>query len=743
MYGFTNYVQQRVSNAFCPCLLVALLCFSVVNADNNAIKLQHNRGRLSLEFGSPENGLPLNTIFDTKAARSCIKYGLPFWSVDLEHESGKKIHLSNLMCGQAAVEMAGESTVILRWSLDTAIENAVPSSESQPAQHIQAVCSIHLDDKTTHLKLRLYNHTTSWSIRNVTFPELELTQLGKTDSDDALVFPFAAGRIVKSPLRKDFTFGGEQVNPSTDRTGRYSNPWTNMQFVAVWDDDGGIYIAAEDPFASVKYINCTHTGNNTSIPLKIDWPAADAGVAGNDFEHPGYITIEAFDGDWFDAAKIYRKWLIGNARWWPATGQEGRIDTPDWMKETAVWAITSLSPDAIGQTIRFAEFMEVPTALHLYNWHQVPFDNDYPHYFPVKDGFRKSVKKLQDAGVRVMPYINARLWDDDTEDFLSFALPAATKKENGEYYFETYGSKQKLVPMCPTTDLWHNTIKNIVMRLVGPRIGVDGVYLDQVSAMSPVLCYDPSHGHTLGGGHWWTTDGYWPMIENLQHTLAMEFPDKILTSECNAEPYIHGFDGYLNWHFQFNDMVPLFSAVYGGTVQQFGRAFPGKDGLAHRMKIGQSLVFGEQLGWINPAIIENDVKTAEFLRSAAKVRHTLVPFLAWGEMMRPPEVKGDIPEITAEWAWAAEEKMVTGSAVQKGAWKSPDGRIAVIFVNVSDDVTAFDWRCDPSLYGSGKTVTVSSLDDKEIKYTIKGRKNIKIQLAGSEIQSFIISGNPR
>ncbi|HUT63467.1 MAG TPA: hypothetical protein VMZ04_05870, partial [Anaerolineae bacterium] len=95
------------------------------------------------------------------------------------------------------------------------------------------------------------------------------------------------------------------------------------------------------------------------------------------------------------------------------------------------------------------------------------------------------------------------------------------------------------------------------------------------------------------------------------------------------------------------------------------------------------------------------------------------------------------------WAWAAEEKMVTGSTVQKGAWKSPDRRIAVIFVNVSDDVTAFNWRCDPSRYGSGTTVTVSSLNDKEIKHTVKGRKNIKIQLAGSEIQSFIISETSR
>ena len=277
------------------------------------------------------------------------------------------------------------------------------------------------------------------------------------------------------------------------------------------------------------------------------------------------------------------------------------------------------------------------------------------------------------------------------------------------------------------------------MRLVGPGLDVDGVYLDQVSAMSPVLCYDPSHGHPLGGGHWWTTDGYWPMMESLQKTLAAEYPEKILTSECNAEPYIHCFDGYLTWHFQFNDMVPLFSAVYGGTIQQFGRAYSGNDQTAHRMRIGQSLVFGEQLGWINPRILK-EKETAEFLRSAAKVRFALLPFLSSGEMARPPELHGSIPDITAEWAWAHEERNVTCSAVQSGAWKSPDGRVAFIFANVSDKEVAFHWHLDTSRYGFGKqTVMVEQLDSSLEKRTLKGKKDIPLQLAGKEIAVFIVS----
>ncbi|MBN1290728.1 MAG: hypothetical protein JXB48_02735 [Candidatus Latescibacteria bacterium] len=733
-------VSHTLRMSFMISMLFFISTVSCVLADDGLLSIGRKNGRLALECGSREKGYPLMRLYDTSSRINFIQPDLPLWSAELEHESGKMVTLSSSDCDACTVETLSPFEAVLKWSLDNTLEKTVSGSTGDSNQGITAVCYIKLEAEKACLKLRMYNHSQTWSIRQVTFPDLKLQQLGKSDSDDALVFPFAAGKVVRRPLAKVFGFGGEQNDPSTDRMGRYPNPWTNMQFCAYYDEKSGIYIAAEDPYASVKSLNCEHTGDLPYVLCKIDWPVENAGIAGNDFEHPGTVTLEIFNGDWFDAAKIYRKWLIGNAQWWPAMGPEGRFDTPDWMKNIAVWVLASLNPQAVEQTIQFAEFMGVPTALHLYNWHQVSFDNDYPHYFPVKDGFRESVKKLQEANIHVMPYINARLWDDDTGDFKTFALPAATKKENGDYYIEQYGSKQNLVPMCPTTDIWQNTVKSIVMQLVGPQFDVDGVYLDQVSAMSPVLCFDQSHGHPLGGGHWWTTDGYWPMMESLQSALAREYPDKMLTSECNAEPYIRGFDGYLTWHFQFNDMVPLFSAVYGGTIQQFGRAFSGNDGAAHRMKIGQSLVFGEQLGWINPSIIESDIKTAEYLRRAARMRYEFIPFLSWGEMMRPPEVQGNIPEITAEWAWAREEKMVTDSSVQSGAWKSPDGRIVFIFANASDDEIIFEWCFDPDIYGfKGKPLQLEAVNSGEEIRTVRKSVNKTVNLSSCEIKAYIVS----
>ena len=136
--------------------------------------------------------------------------------------------------------------------------------------------------------------------------------------------------------------------------------------------------------------------------------------------------------------------------------------------------------------------------------------------------------------------------------FLPLAPELAAKNEKGDHYVEVYGSGEELAPMCPATRLWQDKVQEIVLRLVGPECGVDGVYIDQIAASAPRLCFDLSHGHALGGGDWWTVEGYWPMLSSLQRRLP---PGKMITSECNAESYSRWLDGLLTWHFQDQDQI--------------------------------------------------------------------------------------------------------------------------------------------------------------------------------------------
>jgi hypothetical protein len=367
------------------------------------------------------------------------------------------------------------------------------------------------------------------------------------------------------------------------------------------------------------------------------------------------------------------------------------------------------------------------------------------------------VTELKKAGVYVMPYINGRLWDTRDKgakdwQFTQAALPAATKDEAGSPYAESYGSKEtdgssvKLAVMCPSTPLWQGRVRDIVLQLFD-GYGLNGVYIDQIAAAQPRLCFDASHNHPLGGGHWWT-EGYWKMLDVIR---AAKPSNCMLTTECNAEPYIRWFDGYLTWHWQEQNMVPAFPTVYGGAIQMFGRAYRGgpSQDLANRMKAGQQLVFGEQIGWFDPDIIKRP-DCGEFLRDCIMLRWQLKKYFYAGQMARPPRLIGEVPTVTADWQWHGEWPITT-DAIMTSAWQLPnEKKIVFLFVNVSDHFFSTLIEFGPALalakeYGfldrvlQVRTITSSGPQDT---FSIKASDQPKIEFAPRSVFAWEITAQP-
>jgi hypothetical protein len=252
--------------------------------------------------------------------------------------------------------------------------------------------------------------------------------------------------------------------------------------------------------------------------------------------------------------------------------------------------------------------------------------------------------------------------------------------------------------MCPATPLWQRTVKDLVLKLAGSEFGVDGVYLDQVSAQAAMLCFDKSHGHPLGGGNWWTTQGYWPMLAEIRDSS----PGTILTSESSAEPYVNRLDGYLTWvgYRDGDKSIPLFHAVYAGQVQLFGRLYKWDSwkGVAMRAKTAQALVWGEQLGWIVPDVVDDPV-AGPFLKRLARLRYVLRRYLSRGRMARPPAITTDGTTVTSNWVFTG-DLMVTTPTVLSGAWYREDEKAVVLMlVNVDDKPHKVTLPFDGSSYG--------------------------------------------
>lgn len=665
-------------------------------------------GDLSLILERAPDGLRLLDLFDSARDQTFAPARpRPLFTVTLRrlgtnesvrlvaHQGWKEVVIS----AEASASPASDpEPLVLRWQTPT---NAGFGNLRVMARVVPETASAAL-----RWTLTVENPPAGWSVWRVVFPQVAVADLGR---QGCVFFPKGSGQVERGVWQRAFRYSGN-----------YPGGWTTMQFMAAYDEarQTGLYVAAHDPWGSTKDLLVESKPLESAVVLAVDNPVPDMGTAGNRFVLSGEAVWRLLRGDWFDAAVVYRDWVRKEAKWSPALTPQGRSDTPSWMRELAVWAQSGNSPtQLVAEVSNFTKYLGPPAAVHWYNWHQIPFDNDYPHYLPPKPGFVEGVQSLQSSGTFVMPYINGRLWDTrdrGTNDFefSRVARPAVTKDEKGEPYVESYGSKEsdgspvRLGVMCPSTALWQRHIGQTVLRLMN-ECGVKGVYIDQIAAAQPTLCFDKTHGHPLGGGHWWT-EGYWQMLDSIRQAMPK---DRMLTTECNGEPFIRWFDGYLTWHWQYDGQVPAFPAVYGGAIQMFGRSYGGgatRD-LALRMRAGQQLVFGEQLGWLAPTVVR-EKGNAEFFRQVVHLRRQLTPYFSAGEMARPPKLAGSVPTVRADWQWGGVD-WVTTDAVLTGAWHQPHAqRLALVFVNVSTNPVAAQVNYDLRPYGlGGATVRLTTL----------------------------------
>lgn len=664
-------------------------------------------GDLGMILDRKDDGLVLASLFDLAKHRQLLSpKTIPLFVIDLCNNDSKEHIALSADAGWTGVQATpGDgSKGEIRW------QN--PKNQRLGAIRVTAVAALDRSSIAIRWALNVDGVAKPWSIHRVVFPQ---ASLDASSPGFTFLYPWGPGKLKHAPWDGPFS------HPYYT----YPSHAVTMQFMACYDSQqaAGLYCGLHDPNACVKDIVAEGSVADRAVRVAFDVPAMNRTTAGNSYVLPGEAVWQLLRGDWFDAAVTYRTWVRQHAAWYPKLGPDGREDTPFWMRELPVWAQMFGDAKTVVPAVEtFAKAMGVPVGFHWYGWHQNPFDNDYPHYLPAKDGFAEGVRELQAKGVYVMPYINGRLWDMRDKgakdfEFSHVALPAVAKNDEGKPFTEMYGSKEsdgsdvKFGVMCPATALWQKTIRDIVLRLMN-EYGVKSVYVDQVAAERPMLCVDPSHGHTAGGGPWWV-ESYNKMFDAIRQAKPA---DRMLTTECNAEPFAKSFDGYLTWHWCRDAQVPAFPAVYGGALQMFGRAYRGGDTkeAALRMKAGQQFVFGEQIGWFGPEVLQNP-QSAEFLKQVVGVRWQLRRYFYAGEMARPPKLQGSVPTVRADWQWDS-PGWVTTDAVMTGAWIQPSQRRgALLFVNVSDQPVTAKLQINATAYG---------LPNQPVKVVVIGPKGV-------------------
>ena len=590
--------------------------------------------------------------------------GALWWQVKLK--DGRTIANTDLPCSTRSTP----NTLTFTWTGD-----------------IRVVVTSHLgaDDNLLRSRIHVDAAAEGVGLRDVVFPVLDgIRPLAKDAADDRLLHAYRTGYTEPTPLTT-----GKPVNM------RYCDRYY-MQFTALLGGGRGLYIGDHDPTAAWKDMSWTADVDSQTLRYAISHPVLGWGgdKPVGQYKSPGDCVIGPFEGDWFDVARIYRKWAV-TAPWCAKGPMYQRKDYPKWFLNLDYWACGHLG-DYYGQQREFIkrDLFDFPnTATHDYGYYGQPYQHDVNvDYFPPRCGsvnYQKINQKLRARGGRVIPYVIGWMWNAGTE---SYQLSGAKEKgamlgeDRSSLLWSELSPAEENVAMCPAAKIWRDKLTSVTMEHV-KLYRTGGVYFDYFSVHMND-CHNPRHGHAMGGGDYWSR-GVNGLYKQLRQAARKVDPEAMFCGESPAEFCIDVLDAQFSSTYSHD--APLWQVVYHDYTQLFGGM--------HWME-DRPLLIGRQwlLGHMNAVSGAWGYHTDDTLPANAQWQHDLIrchhefarPYLGYGEMLRSPVVTGDLPKITEKGI----DGPFTAQAVEGTAWRAADGSVGIFFFNYQDQPHQFNWTKD-------------------------------------------------
>jgi hypothetical protein len=256
-------------------------------------------------------------------------------------------------------------------------------------------------------------------------------------------------------------------------------------------------------------------------------------------------------------------------------------------------------------------------------------------------------------------------------------------------------------------------------------------------ACTSLACFDPSHGHPLGGGKYWI-EGFAAMEKDIRRRAGKNI---VLAGEGCGEPWLPHLDLMLSLEVSREryagadkwETIPFFHAVYHPETIFYGNyssltsppyddLWPAESAPKEPLKLldnryaqqfalehARSFVWGQQLTLANfrPSHIKDRPREIEFVCRLARIRNRAAKYLRDGELIRPPAIplaKIKIPMSRLS-IYAGREK---GSVVAfekevppvvACGWRAPDGCVAIALASIVDDKLEVPLNIDAADYG--------------------------------------------
>ena len=577
-------------------------------------------------------------------------------------------------------------------------------------------------------------------IRKVTFPRIAgLADLG----EEELAVPDWMGSLLKSP-REVMKPGGSGF------TWEYPGHMS-MQFISLYNPHRtGIYLACDDTLAYSKTFTLLRDTTGMLVYGVNNYPSYEEHVSS--YEPPYAFLVGGFRGDWFTAAQLYKQWA--EKQHWSRDSRLANGRVPDWVQSTSYWVWNrGYASNVLPPAVALSKRLDSRVSVLWHWWHGQSYDDSFPEYFPPRDGdkvFKTAVSKAQQQGVNALVYMNALKWGPSTQSWVDEGAERfAVKDINGNALSHVYNifTKKALTYMCEATDFWKQKYASLVDTAVN-HYGLGGVYMDQVCLST--RCYDPTHGHSIGGGNYWIQH-----MARKNRLIRATFPQgsaPALAGEGVGEnwlPYVDVFlalqvskERYAGVH-QWQT-IPLFQSVYHAHGITFGNysslltppydeKWPQEQApddtetpldpefnTQFLMEQARSFVWGMQpmIANYQPFLDTIRKKEIDFIDRLAHVRQAGLDYFVFGEFLRPPHLA--IPEeniaVSRLSIYAGRTGNVTRfeskfPSVYTSAWRSKEGKVAVALASISTQEYDVDFVLNPAEYRIADSGTIYLCDE--------------------------------
>jgi len=214
-----------------------------------------------------------------------------------------------------------QATLTMTW-----LGNSV--GDRADALDVTATVTLAEDSSLSDWRLKLTNRSDDWGLWQMDFP-----RVGPVGPGGQVCVPSKWGRVHDVPF--------------ASYRGAYPSQHAFGQLMCWWGENAGVYFGAHDPSAGMKQLVAEAVGNDGTAMAITTYPP-DMGVPMAERDLGFDVVIGAHDGDWFDAAKIYRQWAI--EQFWCRRGPlSERDEMPQWWRDCSLCIRPTGDPDFVTQ----------------------------------------------------------------------------------------------------------------------------------------------------------------------------------------------------------------------------------------------------------------------------------------------------------------------------------------------------------------------------------------------------------